>query len=202
MKYIKHYIIEKNKEAVIVTDSGEYPIWIRDFEKSFCNLVAGEDIADVELLTSLAVKREIKKKAIRRLAMGDITNKELSRRLMREHLYGAQPEAEWVGELLDKLERAGYIDDSGFALRYATKCIEKLWGELRIKAAMHEKGFSSEHISQALEKLSPDYVSMARDYIEKQLQNAQTDAIYRKLLQRGYKTSQISQAIEELSDND
>lgn len=198
MIYLRHYVIEKNKEAVIVTDEGEYPVWIKDFEKHFFSLEKGEEIAESELLVTLAIRREIKKKAIRRLAAGDITRRELERKLLREKVYGGNADSEWVSELLTKLENAGYIDDNGYALRFAQKSLDKFWGELRIRAAMREKGFTDSHIDGALEKLSPDFVGMAKEYAEKNYSDCDRDTVYRKMYQRGYRSDEIVQAIEEL----
>ncbi len=198
MIYLRHYNIEKNKEVVIVTDEGEFPIWVKDFEKSFSQLSVGGEIEQSDLLVTLAIRREVKKKAIRRLAAGDITKRELKKRLTKEKVYGGQADPEWVDELLGKLENAGYIDDRGFAVRFAEKCLDKFWGELRIRAAMHEKGFSSEHTDEALEKLSPDYVAMAVDYAKEHLDGCERDTVYKKLYQRGYKSEDIVDAIEQL----
>ena len=202
MIYLRHYIIEKNKEAVIVTDEGEYPIWIRDFEKHFTSLEKGEEIENSELLLTLAIRREIKKKAIRRLAAGDITKRGLRGKLLREKVYGGFADPEWVEELLDKLENAGYIDDNGYALRFMERCLDKFWGIMRIRAAMREKGFTDEHIDTALEKLSPDFAGMAEEYIEKNFSGCDRDTIYRKMYQRGYTSEEILEAIENRNNED
>ncbi len=200
MKYLKHYIIEKNKEAVIVTDEGEFPIWIKDFEKSFSSLMSGDEILDSERLTALALRRHIKKKAIRRLTSSDITKKSLKYILLRERAYGGVPEEEWVDSLLDKLENAGYIDDNGFAVRYMQKCLEKSWGDMKIRASMSEKGFSDDAYEQALEKLCPDFTEIALDYIKKALNGCERDTVYRKLYQRGFQSDDIISAIERNKD--
>ena len=75
MKLIRYYNIEKNKETVLVTDEGDFAIWVRDYERAFSSLCAGDEIENAEELVRLAVRREVKKKAIRRLASGDITKK-------------------------------------------------------------------------------------------------------------------------------
>lgn len=200
MIYLKHYIIEKNKEAVIVTDEGEYPVWIKDFERYFQSLEVGGEIAESERLIELAIRREIKKKAIRRLAAGDITVRELKRKLLREKVYGGNASAEWVEELVGKLEKAGYIDDNGYALRFAEKCLNKFWGAMRIMAAMHEKGFTDESIEGALEKLSPDFVSMAVECIQKSYSECDRDAVYRKMYQKGYRSDEIAEALDRIKN--
>lgn len=199
MIYLKHYNIEKNKEVVIVTDEGEYPIWVKDFEKSFSSLVKGEEIANSELLSTLAIRREIKKKAIRRLAAGDITVRELKKRLLREKVYGGTVDPEWLDELIGKLEKAGYIDDKGYAKRYLQKCLEKQWGIMRIKASMHEKGFNSEDVDNAVEELSPDFTAIAAEYAKEHLEGCDRDTVYKKLYQRGFLSEEILDVIEQLN---
>ena len=198
MRLIRAYHIQKNNETVIVTDEGEFPIWIRDFEKSFSGLERGDEIESSELLVTLAVRREIKKKAIRRLAAGDITKKGLRRKLLGEKVYGSHADAEWVDELLGKLEGAGYIDDNGYAVRFCEKCLDKSWGIMRIRAAMLENGFSSEHVDHAIEKLSPDFCAIAADYVKEHLDGCTRDTVYKKLYQKGFLSSEITEVIEEL----
>ncbi len=196
MIYLKHYNIEKNKEVVIVTSEGEFPIWVKDFEKSFSGLSHGDEIENSDLLSTLAIRRHVKKKAIRRLTAGDITKNRLKGILVREKAFGTVADSEWIDGLLAKLEGAGYIDDFGYAVRYAEKCLEKSWGEMRIRASMHEKGFTSEHADHALEKLAPDFVSIAEDYIKASMAGCERDTVYRKLYQRGFKSDEIIAAIE------
>ena len=197
MKYLGQYNVTKNKETVILTDEGEYPIWVNDAEKHFSSLEKGDEIEDTTLLVTLALRRYIKKKAIRRLSSGDITKKALIMKLCREKAFGAFPEREWVEELVTKLERAGYIDDKGYAKRYLEKCLEKLWGEVKIKGSMHEKGFSHETVDEVLEALSPDFVALAREYIEKNLQGCERDTVFRKLSSRGFLTETIMSALDK-----
>lgn len=197
MKYIRHYSVEKNKEVVIITDEGEYPIWNKDFDKSFSTLATGDEIENAELLVTLAIRREIKKKALRRLSAGDVTRLELKRKLAREKVFGNYADSEWIDELLTKLENAGYIDDKGYALRFAQKCLDKFWGEIKIRGTMREKGFSSEHIDAALEQLAPDYVGMAMELIEKRFDNCDKETSYRKLYQRGFTSEAIIEALDK-----
>lgn len=197
MKYIRHYSVEKNKEVVIITDEGEYPIWNKDFDKSFSSLATGDEIENAELLVTLAIRREIKKKALRRLSAGDVTKLELKRKLTREKVFGNFADSEWIDELLTKLENAGYIDDKGYALRFAQRCLDKFWGEIKIRGTMREKGFSSEHIDSALEQLAPDYVGMAIELIEKRFDNCDRETSYRKLYQRGFTSEAIIEALDK-----
>lgn len=197
MKKIGLYVIEKNNETVIRTDEGEFPLWTKDYEKYFAEIEVGEEIENSELLITLATRREIKKKAIRRLTAGDITKKALILKLKREKIFGTYADGEWIEELVTKLERAGYIDDSGYAKRYAEKCMTKLWGEIKIRGEMHEKGFERESVNKALESLNPDYSQMAYDYIQKNLIGEEKEVIWRRLSSRGFRGEEIENALEK-----
>lgn len=197
MKYLGQYTIVKNKEVVILTDEGEFPIWVKDAEKLYSEFEKGDDIPDAEELQALACRRAVKKKAIRRIATGDITKKALITKLCHEKFFGTYPEREWVEEFVTKLERAGYIDDNGYAKRYLEKCLEKLWGEVKVKGSMLEKGFSHETIEQVFEAVSPDFVALAREYVEKNLQGCEKDTVWRKLSSRGFLSDTISNALNK-----
>lgn len=197
MKYLGKYESIKAKETVILTDEGEFPIWSKDAEKYFNALEKGDEIEESELLRTLASRRDLKKKAIRRIAMGDVTKKALITKLLRERSFGVVPEREWVEELIGKLERAGYIDDKGFAKRYLEKCVAKLWGEMKVKGAMYEKGFDGETVEKALEEVSPDFVALAKEYIEKNLKGLEREIVWRKLSSRGFISETISAAIDD-----
>ena len=196
MKYIGQYSSLKAKETVIRTDEGDFPIWVKDAEKYFPSLLAGEEIEDGELLRTLAAKRDIKKKAIRKISMGDITKKALITKLSREKSYGVTVEKEWIEELVSKLARAGYIDDEGYAKRYLEKCREKLWGEQKVRGSMYDKGFERETVDKALSEAQVDFVKLASEYIEKNLSNEPKDVVWRKLSMRGFLSGTISEAIK------
>lgn len=197
MIYLGQYNITKNNETVIITDEGEYPIWNKDAEKHFSSLVKGDEIENEDILTTLACRRQIKKKAIRKLATGDITKKALIQKLCREKMFGTYPDREWVEELVGKLEKAGYLDDKGYAKRFLEKCLEKLWGEIKIKGAMIEKGFDRQIIDSTFEEANPDFVALAKEYVEKNLKGQEKDVIWRKLSSRGFLSETISLTINE-----
>lgn len=197
MKLIRYYNIEKNKETVLVTDEGDFAIWVRDYERDFSSLRAGDEIENAEELCRLAVRREIKKKAIKRLAAGDITKKELYRRLIREKIHGTTVDTEFLEELLAKLERAGYIDERGYANRFAQKCVEKKWGRAKIRGAMIDRGFESEMIDDVLSALDCDFVALARELIETSLDGVERDTARRRLYARGFSSEEIIKAYEQ-----
>ena len=54
----------------------------------------------------------------------------------------------------------------------------------------------AEQVTKQFEKLSPDFVGMAVEYIEKNFAGCDKNTIYRKMYQRGYTSEEILEAIE------
>ena len=65
---------------------------------------------------------------------------------------------------------------------------------------MYEKGFERETVDEALESLDPDFVSLARDYIKKNLDGQEKDVIWRKLSSRGFLSDTISSALSGMQN--
>ena len=104
---------------------------------------------------------------------------------------------EFLDELISKLERAGYIDERGYANRFSQKCVEKKWGRAKIRGAMIDRGFESELIDSALDSLDCDFVSLARELIETTLDGVERETVFRRLYARGFSSEEIIKAYEQ-----
>ena len=60
-------------------------------------------------------------------------------------------EPEISREAVDRLERAYLLDEDAFATREAEKCLEKHWGEARIRSHLYDKGYREKAIANAKE---------------------------------------------------
>ena len=194
MIFRKSYNKPATRDVVIVTDEGEYPIWEKDFSRLFATLNPGDVIDNEDELVNLAVMRGIKKSAVKKISAGNITRNALIRRIMRERMFGIYPSAEQVEFVIDKLDRAGFINDTLYAKRYVEKTLEKQWGEYKIRASMRERGFKSEDIDKALLEADPDWEEMARAFIEAN-PDTEREAMFRKLQARGFSTSIITSVL-------
>ena len=195
MIFKKAYRKEKTKDIAIVTDQGEYPIWEKDFEKYFSNLLPGDSIRNSEELVMLAVRRQIKKSAVKKIAAGNITRNALVRRITRERMFNVYPEKVEVEYVVDKLERAGFINDSAYARRFIETATSKLWGEYKIRAAMRERGFKGEDIDASLADISPDWYSLASQFCEEHPDEPR-ESLFRKLQARGFSTTIITDVLD------
>ena len=194
MVFKKSYAKQISKDVVIVTDEGEYPIWEKDFEKLYSNLKAGDELENPEALIRLAVLRQIKKSAVKKISAGNITRHLLVYRITREKMFDTYPDKADVELIVDKLERAGFINDSAYAVRFLEKSCEKEWGEYKIRAAMRERGFKSEDIEKAFLKVNPDWENMARKFCEG-YKGEEREVLFRKLQSRGFSTEVISNVL-------
>lgn len=190
MKFRKAYRKEISKDVVVVTDEGEYPIWEKDYDRLFQNLMPGDEIENSEELIRLAVRRQIKKSAVKKISAGNITRSALIRRITGERMFNVYPEKSEVEYIVDKLDRAGFINDRSYAKRYVEKSCEKLWGEYKIRASMRERGFTAADIDAALEDISPDWTQLARDFVDG-CSDSERNTLFRKLQSRGFPTSVI-----------
>lgn len=191
MIFKKSYAKQISKDIVIVTDEGEYPIWEKDFEKLYSNLGAGDEIENPDALVRLAVLRQIKKSAVKKISAGNITRHLLVYRISCEKMFDVYPDKADVELVVDKLERAGFINDGMYAVRFLEKSCEKLWGEYKIRAAMREKGFKSEDIDRAIQKVNPNWENMAREFCQG-FKGEEREVLYRKLQARGFSSAVIS----------
>ena len=103
---------------------------------------------------------------------------------------------------VEQLRSAGYIDENSSALREAERCAAKLWGESRIRAALAEKRYSGEAISNALYALEDGGLDfdencrklIAASYPEIPTDRAQMQKLVAAVCRKGYGVSQIKAA--------
>lgn len=116
-----------------------------------------------EYVTFLAEKHAAVKRGIAILAFGDNTKRGLAGKLRTK---GFSREA--AEEACDFLAESGYINEAKNAALLAQDMAEKkLYGAKRISAALYEKGFGKETISEALAELDVDFAEICRARIKK-----------------------------------
>lgn len=112
-------------------------------------------------------------------------------------------EPEISREAVDRLERASLLDEDSFAAREAEKCLDKHWGEARIRSHLYDKGYREKAIANAffaLEDNGVDFDSVCLELLEKKAPQLPKD---KKELQKliasmqryGFSLSQIKRAI-------
>lgn len=114
-------------------------------------------------------------------------------------------EDEMLNEIIQELEENGYIDDSNYIERAVNEFVALNNLSLKeVKYKLMAKGISSdlieEYISKNHEEMENYEIKSARNLIVKKQNQMDEDSIIQFLLKKGYRTSNIRQAIEQLDD--
>lgn len=114
---------------------------------------------------------------------------------------------EMLEEIMDELEENGYINDNSYIERAVAEFIALNNLSLKeVKYKLMAKGISSslieDYISENEEKMQEYEINSAKNIIIKK-QNQMTDEeIMTHLLKKGYKTSNIRNAIKKIDDDE
>lgn len=131
---------------------------------------------------NLETVNEAMKCAMKLIAASNKSSEQI-KRVLRTKGYAE----EVILETLEQLRYYNYVDDIAFANNYVTECLTlKIYGRLKIKYELNQKGISSSIIEQCLSEMNlDDEIDCALRYIT---QRNITDEmkITRRLLNRGF----------------
>lgn len=153
------------------------------------------DETALETLAEQSNLKEAKEKALFLLSYKEYTARQLADRLAKD---AGQQAAE---QAVERMEELGLINDEDYAERYARELSErKLFGELRIRQEMRQRGLSEEQISFSLSLLQDDPDEKMQAILEKKYPAAMQDEkvrrrAYSALLRMGYTPSQARRAL-------
>jgi regulatory protein len=91
--------------------------------------------------------------AVRALAHRDLSTQELAERLERRGVAASERR-----EVIDRLARAGYVDDCRFALGRARVLAERGLGDAAIRADLEQRGIQARIADEAVAALDPEPV--------------------------------------------
>jgi regulatory protein len=97
------------------------------------------------------------RRAARSLAHRDLSERELSDRLARANIA-----TEVRREAVDRLVRAGAIDDERFARGRAEQLAQRGSGDLLVRHDLESRGIRAEHVEAALAALDPEAIRAER----------------------------------------
>lgn len=160
--------------------------------------VGASDEATYELLERESHIYGAYKHSLYMLSFGAKSKRMLFRKLV---IKGFDPEISRVA--IARVEANGMLDENASALREAEKCLEKLWGERRIRAHLIDKGYAEEAIENAffsIEDSGVDFDILCAELIEKKYRQIPKDKkemqkLVAALERYGYPFAQIKRAI-------
>jgi SOS response regulatory protein OraA/RecX len=101
--------------------------------------------------TARTLARELRRADGVRVAVRALRHRDLSRQALAERLPARAGE-----EVLDALERSGYLDDVRTAASRAASLAERGWGDEAIRLRLEEEGFSGAPLEDAVAALEPE----------------------------------------------
>lgn len=153
---------------------------------------------DEDALSNLmaeAQRASAKARAVRIVSTTSISQKELTRRLIQR---GEAPED--AREAVKWLKDLGAVDDAAMAKTIVMRCIDKGYGEARIRQTLYEKGIPKEYWDEVLSNL-PDMSDAIDRFLEKRFRGQMPDQKEVKrtidaLVRRGHRWSDISAGLK------
>lgn len=116
-------------------------------------------------------------------------------------------EDEMLNEIIEELEENGYIDDKNYIARAVNEFLALNNLSLKeVRYKLMSKGIPSDliedYISSHQEEMQDYEIKSAKTIIIKKQNTMEEDAIIQFLVKKGYKTSNIRQAIELLEEDE
>ncbi len=201
MALISSIVLKSDKhEAQVVANGESYLITEADFESlALCEGVFDDAVLDK--LDECATRLACIKKAFSVLALGDMSEKRLAKKL------GEKFEKDVALEVAALMKARGYIDEYSSAMRYASKSAEvKLWGPARIKNELLLRGYERDAVNNAVLALDEQLVfENAVFLVKKKMSHYDIDdrknkaKLYAYLQRMGYSFDVINSAVKEIS---
>lgn len=156
-----------------------------------------------------SIKRLTKEQALPKIRHY-CTYQERSHREVKEKLYGYGLYKTDVEELMARLIEEDYLNEERFAIQYAGgKFRMKHWGKVKIQMGLKERQISTYCIKKAMTAIdAADYEKTLRQLSEKKWESLKGEQYISRegktrnyLLQKGYESAMVQQAIAGLKAN-
>ncbi|MDL2287737.1 RecX family transcriptional regulator [Eubacteriales bacterium OttesenSCG-928-G02] len=191
---------EDKNEYGLTVDGVYYHITKQDFNKLNINEFEEIDLNIIEVIENADLKLKCIKKAFQLLSYSDLSSKKLKEKLAKSF------EKEVVIPVIGLLTERGYLNDAVLAKRYYESYVNtKLWGPIRIKNALFQKGFSKDDIEYAFEDEDEElYLENIEKIIDKKYSgynledHSQKQKIVTGMLRMGYPYSLVADAISRI----
>lgn len=190
-------------EITVTAGGDDYTVTENDFLS--LRIAENGEVSGTKLAFA-AEKLSCIKKASSFLSYGDLSSGRLSEKLKMTKRF--TPEA--IDATVALFQSKGYLDDAALAARFAAQLASgRLWGKIRIKNYLYQKGFSGEDIRAALETIG-DFETRANlsMLVEREMQKnkyqtgdrASMAKLWNALYRAGYSGDEIRAALEEFKD--
>jgi regulatory protein len=154
---------------------------------------------DLAALTDAVQQASAKDRAVRIVSATSISEKALKARLIHR---GERPED--AAQAVDWLRDLGALDDAAMAKRVVARCVDKGYGENRIRQELYAKGIPKEYWADALENL-PDLSDSIDRFVAQRLRGRDPDQkelqrLTAALQRRGHNWEDIRRALRRYQE--
>ncbi|MEX0610059.1 MAG: RecX family transcriptional regulator [Balneolaceae bacterium] len=199
---------KKNKSRFSLFVQDEFLIGVSDSVLTKFNIYKGVKITPSFFHEILEAEE---KWAAREYMFRILTRRDHSRKELKTKAYKKGLSGDFIDEILDEFEQKEYINDSKFALKYATDKFEfNDWGPYKIKTELAKKGisknvaeevaskvFGSDEIKDSLQKL----VLKKRKRFQREPAQKRRKKVFDFLMRKGYDSTSILKHLNELLDS-
>lgn len=116
---------------------------------------------------------------------------------------------EVINNVLDELQEKGFLNDAGFADRYAAeKALKSKWGPKKIQAHLYKKGISKSVAEKSIEKAFEDedleetffnlVLKRKRRFLREEDEYKRKKKVFDHLARKGYRPSDIYKYLDDL----
>ncbi|MGM0545905.1 MAG: regulatory protein RecX [Bacteroidota bacterium] len=199
---------KRNKERYSIFIDEEFLIGVSEQTLLKFNLAKGDTVTHA-LLRKIEREEgrfEVKSYLMKRLGSRDHSRKELFTKAIRKEY-----PKNIIENVLDELEEKGYLNDVGFARKFAAdKSHLNKWGPNKIKAHLFKKGISNSVAEQSIQKVFEDknikelllhlVLKRKRRFLREEDSYKRKKKVVDHLARKGYRSSDIFSCIDDLME--
>jgi regulatory protein len=197
---------KNNKERYSIFVDEEFLLGVAEQTLLKFNLSKGEEITPAQLrkIRREEGRFEVKSYMIKRLGQRDHARRELFNKALKKEY-----PKEVIENVLDELEKKGYLDETGFAEKFASdKHRLNNWGPTKIKAHLYKKGISKSVAERSIadafanvdfrETLLNLVLKRKRRFLREEDPYKRKKKVVDHLARKGYRQSDIYDHLDEL----
>lgn len=196
---------KNNPQRVSLFHNGEFLLGVDQQTCLECRISVGIELTGllIERVEVLEGYHSAKSKAYDYLSRRDHASGEIRDKLLKKGF-----STEVTDQVVESLTLKGYLDDSGFAEKYAVeKSRLNRWGRRKIESELVKKGVPQDIVKKGMEtalsglpeeEICLDLILKRKEYFHRELNPAKRkQKIFRYLSARGFSASPISRAVQQ-----
>ncbi|HEX6982654.1 MAG TPA: regulatory protein RecX [Balneolaceae bacterium] len=199
-------IQKKNKERYSLFVDDEFLLGVAEQTLLKFKLTKGVEVTP---LLFRKLQQEEGRFAIKSYFLNLLSRRDHARKELLDKARRKDYPAEVIKNVLDELQKKGFINDTGFAEKYASEKYRlKKWGPVKIQSYLYKKGISKDVAHQSTEKVFKDenlnktfltlVLTRKKRFLKEDDPFKRKKKVFDYLARRGYPPSDIYKYLDEL----